>query len=80
MAVKQTKLLMTLRSKVDEIDESSRVSGYHDCLWKVLSEIVMLERTHKEAATQIQKKVTDQVVVLGDYLHTQKWNGEGADE
>lgn len=80
MAVKQTKLISTLRDKVDEIDESSRVPGYHEYLWKALSEIVMLERAHKEAATQIQKKVTDQIVVLGDHLHAQGWNGEGTRE
>lgn len=74
MAVKQTKLISELRSKVEEIDESSRPPGYHNHLWEALSQIVMLEREHKEAATQIQKKVTDRVIALGTYLHSQGWN------
>jgi hypothetical protein len=75
MAVKQTKLISTLRSKVEEIDETARVPGYHKQLWEALSQIVMAEREHKEAATQIQKKVTDRVIVLGTHLHTEGWNG-----
>jgi len=73
MSVTQQKLMAVLRERVNDIVEGTRVPGYQRQLLEALSEIVFLEREHLEAATQIQKKVTDKAYALGTTLYSGGW-------
>lgn len=73
MTVSQQKLLSVIRDRVDQIDESDRVPGYRRDLLETLAQIVVLEKEHLEAKTQIQKKINDQAQALGTILHKAGW-------
>ena len=73
MTVSQQKLLSVIRDRVDQIDESDRVPGYRRDLLETLAQIVVLEKEHLEARTQIQKKINDKAQALGTILHKAGW-------
>ena len=73
MTVSQQKLLSVIRDRVDQIDESDRVPGYRRDLLETLAQIVVLEKEHLEARTQIQKKVNDKAQALGTILLKAGW-------
>ncbi len=73
MTVSQQKLLSVLRDQVNELDESERVTGYRQQLMETLAQIVVLEKEHLEARTQIQKKITDKAHALAKVLTQQGW-------
>ncbi|MCY3632473.1 MAG: hypothetical protein F4129_08245 [Acidimicrobiia bacterium] len=73
VTVSQQKLLSVIRDRVDQIDESDRVPGYRRDLLETLAQIVVLEKEHLEAKTQIQKKINDQAQALGTILHKAGW-------
>ncbi|MXZ76734.1 MAG: hypothetical protein F4Z06_00465 [Acidimicrobiia bacterium] len=73
VTVSQQKLLSVIRDRVDQIDESDRVPGYRRDLLETLAQIVVLEKEHLEARTQIQKKINDKAQALGTILHKAGW-------
>ena len=73
MTVNQQKLLSVLRNQVDLINEAERVPGYRVDVFETLVQIVILEREHLEARTQIQKKVNDQAQALASVLFNAAW-------
>ena len=73
MTVSQQKLLSVLRDQVDQIDETDRVPGYRRDLLETLAQIVVLEKEHLEARTQIQKKINDKAQALGTILLKAGW-------
>ncbi len=73
MTVSQQKLLSVIRDRVDQIDESDRVPGYRKDLLETLAQIVILEKEHLEARTQIQKKINDKAQALGTILLRAGW-------
>ncbi len=73
MTVSQQKLLSVIRDRVDQIDESDRVPGYRRDLLETLAQIVVLEKEHLEARTQIQKKINDKAQALGTILLKAGW-------
>ena len=73
MTVSQQKLLSVIRDRVDRIDETDRVPGYRRDLLETLAQIVVLEKEHLEARTQIQKKINDKAQALGTILLKAGW-------
>lgn len=73
MSVSQQKLLAVLKEKVRDIDEAMRVPRYQTDLFDTLTQIVLLERSHLESATQISKKVGDKSEALGAVLVKMGW-------
>lgn len=73
MTVSQHKLLAVLRDQVDGIDESDRVPGYSGYLLETLAQIVVLEKEHLEARTQIQRKINDKAQALATVLLKAGW-------
>ncbi len=73
MAVNQQKLLSVLQDQVNLINEANRVVGYRRDVFETLVQIVVLEREHLAARTQIQKKVTDQTHALATVLLKDGW-------
>lgn len=73
MAVNQQKLLSVLRDQVSLIREADRVPGYRVDVLETLVQIVVLEREHLEARTQIQKKVNSQTEALASILFDAGW-------
>ncbi len=73
MTVTQQKLLKVLRDQVDHIDETDRVPGYRRDLLETLAQIVVLEKEHLEARTQIQKKINDKAQALATILLKDGW-------
>ena len=73
MTVSQQKLLSVIRDRVDQIDEADRVPGYRGDLLETLAQIVVLEKEHLEARTQIQKKINDKAQALGTVLLRDGW-------
>ena len=73
MAINQQKLLSVLRDQVNLISEHDRVPGYRDDVLETLVQIVVLEREHLEARTQIQKKVNNQTEALASVLFNGDW-------
>ncbi len=73
MTVSQQKLITVLRQQVDALDETTRVPGYRDHLFETLAQIVVLEREHLEARTQIQKKINDKAKALATSLIEADW-------
>lgn len=73
VTVSQQKLLSVIRDRVDQIDESDRVPGYRRDLLETLAQIVVLEKEHLEARTQIQKKINDKAQALGTILLKAGW-------
>jgi len=73
VTVSQQKLLSVIRDRVDQIDESDRVPGYRKDLLETLAQIVILEKEHLEARTQIQKKINDKAQALGTILLRAGW-------
>ena len=73
MTVSQQKLLAVLREQVDRIDEADRVPGYRGDVLETLAQIVVLEKEHLEARTQIQKKITDKAQALATVLLKAGW-------
>jgi hypothetical protein len=73
MTVSQQKLLTVLRDQVEQIDEADRVGGYRKDVLETLAQIVVLEKEHLEARTQIQKKITDKAQALATVLLKAGW-------
>ena len=73
MTVSQQKLLAVLREQVDRIDETDRVPGYRQDVLETLARIVVLEKEHLEARTQIQKKINDKAQALATVLLRADW-------
>ena len=73
MPINQQKLLAVLRDQVHLINEADRVAGYRVDVYETLVQIVVLEREHLAARTQIQKKVTDQTQALAKVLFEEGW-------
>ncbi|MDE0652425.1 MAG: hypothetical protein OXI26_02070 [bacterium] len=73
MTVSQQKLLAVLREQVDRIDETARVRGYRGDVLETLAQIVILEKEHLEARTQIQKKINDKAQALATVLLRAGW-------
>ena len=73
MAINQQKLLAVLRDQVHLINEADRVAGYRVDVYETLVQIVVLEREHLAARTQIQKKVADQTQALAKVLLEEGW-------
>ena len=73
MIVSQHKLLAVLRDQVDRISENERVPRYRQDVMATLAEIVVLEKEHLDARTQIQKKVTDKTHALATVLLRAGW-------
>jgi hypothetical protein len=73
MTVSQQKLLAVLREQVDQIDEAARVPGYRGDVLETLAQIVVLEKEHLEARTQIQKKINDKAQALATVLIRAGW-------
>lgn len=73
MTVSQQKLLSVLREQVGEVDEADRIPGYQDYLLETLAQIVVLEKEHLSARTQIQIKVTDKTQALATHLLIADW-------
>lgn len=73
MTVSQQKLITVLKERVDELDEEARVPGYREHLFETLAQIVVLEREHLEARTQIQKKINDKAKALATTLINADW-------
>ncbi len=73
MTVSQQKLLAVLREQVDRIDETDRVPGYRGDVLETLAQIVVLEKEHLEARTQIQKKINDKAQALATVLLKAGW-------
>lgn len=62
MAVDQRKLITVIKSAVGDVED--RYLGYRDDLFDYVAQIVLLEREHEKKATQIQKRVSDQIEAL----------------
>ena len=74
MIVSQQKLLSVLRDQVEQIEEDDRVPGYRMHLLETLAQIVVLEKEHLEARTQIQKKINDKAQALATDLLMAGWD------
>ena len=74
MTVSQQKLVSVLREHVDAVGEDDRVPGYRKELLSTLAEIVALEREHRQAGIQIQKRVSGKCEALGQILATKGWS------
>ena len=73
MTLNHQKLLSVLHDQLNLINEGDRGLGYHVDLFETLVQIVVLEREHLEARTQIQKKVIDQTQALASVLFKAGW-------
>ena len=71
MTVGEQKLLAVLREQVEAIEE--RMPGYRGHVLETLAQIVVLEREHLEARTQIQKKISDKAQALAMILMKAGW-------
>lgn len=74
MTVSQQKLLTVLREHTDAVDEGDRVKGYCNELFATLVDVVVLEREHRQAAIQIQKRVSAKCEALGQILASKGWS------
>lgn len=73
MTVSQQKLVIVLKEHVAAVSEDERVPGYRQDLFSTLADIVALEREHRQAGIQIQKRISAKCEALGQVLANKGW-------
>ena len=74
MSERKNLFFETLKSSVDEMDERHR--GYRKELMLLVAEIINLEREHKQARTNIVKRIGDKIELAGRELNQARAQNE----
>jgi len=67
MAYNSRKILQVLEGELDKVQE--RCAGYREELKHLLGDILLIERDHAIARTNVVKRIADQVNTVGMFLH-----------
>lgn len=75
MAVNRRHLVGVFRGQADLIDEAERCPSYRVDLLRHLTSVIEAEQENRLRAINIQQRVTDECVKLGERLEGGGWTG-----
>lgn len=78
MPLNDKKVISIILEQCGEIEE--RCEGYRDEVVDVISDILTYERSHRVAATNIQKKINEKCNAAGRFLAKQRNPDVGVEE